>query len=277
MYNNILFDEAQITANYLKKFFGDNLPKIGVILGSGLGEFINITKIIKSINYFEIPLFPISHVEGHRGILSLVELADGKTALVLEGRFHLYEGYSIQEVTFPVAVFHLLGIEYLIVSNAAGGCNPNFNVGDLMLISDHINFTGYNPLIGKNNSKLGQRFLDQTEPYSQQLINVAHNIAKKLSFALQEGVYIAVSGPTYETKAEIKAFQVLGADAVGMSTIHEVIIANYFGIRVLGISCITNMATGISQEKHSHTEVVKSAKETASKFSLLVKEVILAI
>ena len=272
--NNIDISKAQQIADFIKAGFNRPIPKTAVILGSGLGDFTKIVKIVQSIPYTDIPGFPQSHVAGHKGSLTIVELENGKQSLVMEGRFHYYEGYSPQQVVLPIVVFHLLDIKQIIVSNAAGGINPGFCQGDLMIINDHINFTGNHPLIGKNDNNLGPRFLDQTECYNQELIHLALGVAKKLNLEPKQGTYIAVSGPTYETKAEIKAFHTLGADAVGMSTVYEVILANYFGIKVLGISSITNMATGIATTKHDHSAIVDAAAQVTERFSFWVRQII---
>lgn len=274
MNKNIMHDEARVAADYIRQNFISDLPHVGVILGSGLGSFTQIVEIIETLEYKNIPFFPETHVVGHKGSLSVVRLSDNKTALVMEGRFHYYEGYTPQEVAFPIVVLHLLGITQLIVTNASGGINPSFETGGLMILNDHINFTGAHPLIGNNNSMLGPRFLDQTEPYNAELIAVAKTTAAKLNIHCSEGVYIGVSGPTYETKAEIRAFSLLGADAVGMSTIFEVIMANYLGMKVLGIATITNMATGVAKVKHEHSEVVKVANRISAQFSAWVKQII---
>jgi purine-nucleoside phosphorylase len=275
--NNIDIALASKIADFIKNKFACAIPNLAVILGSGLGDFTQIVKTIKTISYTEIPGFPQSSVLGHKGSLTIVELDNGKHALVMEGRFHYYEGYSPSEVVLPIVVFHQLGIKYLIVSNAAGGINSAFSKGDLMIINDHINFTGNHPLIGKNDNTLGPRFLDQTECYSNELIRHAKTVAKKLNIHPKEGVYIAVSGPTYETKAEIRAFRALGADAVGMSTVYEVIMANYLGIKVLGISSITNMATGMAKVKHDHGAIVGVAGSVSMQFSSWVKQIILEL
>lgn len=272
--NNIDLNNIEPIAKFLKDTFQNKIPDIALILGSGLGNFTQIVKILESIPYNQIPGFPKSSVIGHKGCLSIVELENKKRALVMEGRFHYYEGYSPMEVAMPVVIFHLLGIKKLLVSNASGGINPRFQQGDLMIITDHINFTGNNPLIGANNSEIGPRFLDLTDCYDSELINHAKRVAKKLNIKPQEGIYLGLSGPTYETKAEIRAFHALGADAVGMSTIYEVIMANYFGIKVLGISSITNMATGIAIEKHDHAAIVNAAGLVTEKFSFWVKQII---
>ncbi len=275
--NNINIQKANSIANYIRNIFDCEIPEIAVILGSGLGDFTKMVKTIKTIAYTDIPDFPQSHVEGHKGSLTIAAIGDNKKALVMEGRFHYYEGYSPSEVVLPIVVFHLLGIKTLIVSNASGGINREFVAGDLMIINDHINFTGNHPLIGKNDNNLGPRFLDQTECYSNKLINHAKLIAEKLNITPKEGVYIAVSGPTYETKSEIRAFSSMGADAVGMSTVYEVITANYFKINVLGISSITNLATGIATEHHDHAKIVGTASKISEVFSSWVKEIILEL
>lgn len=275
--DNILIKEATIATQYIKDNFKEAIPTTAVILGSGLGNFTQIVRILETIKYQDIPGFPQSHVAGHKGNLTIAEVTPGKTVLIMEGRFHYYEGYTPQQVTFPITVFHLLGIKNLIVSNAAGGINPTFNMGELMIINDHINFVGDHPLRGKNNEQFGPRFLDQTEPYSPELIKITKEIAHELNIKPKEGVYIGVCGPTYESKAEIKAFGLMGADAVGMSTVFEVIMANYYKINVLGISSITNMATGIAKTKHEHSSVVEVANMVSEKFSRWVKEIIIKI
>ena len=272
--NNLMLDEAKFAAQYIKDNFKNDIPTVAVILGSGLGNFTKIVEVLETIKYHDIPSFPQSHVVGHKGNLTIAKVESGKNVLIMEGRFHYYEGYTPQQVTFPISVFHLLGIKTLIVSNAAGGINPTFSTCELMIINDHINFFGCHPLRGKNNEIFGPRFLDQTEPYCQELINLAYKVANELGITPKEGVYIGVSGPTYETKAEINSFARLGADAVGMSTVFEVIMANYFKMKVLGISSITNMATGLAKTKHEHSAVVESANMVSEKFSKWVKEII---
>lgn len=276
--NNIDMVTAEASAAQIKQHFKLNkFPEVGVILGSGLGGFTDIVKTICQISYSEIVNFPDSTVEGHKGQFSIVELDNSKLAFVMEGRFHLYEGVSPQQATLPVVVMHLLGIRKIIISNAAGGINSSFQAGDLMIINDHINLTGNHPLIGKNDAKYGPRFLDQTEPYNKELINLAKKLAPDSGVSPYEGVYLAVTGPTYETRAEIRAFHTMGADAVGMSTVYEVMVANYLGMEVLGISGITNMATGLSHTKHEHTEVVNVATGMTKRFSNWVKQIIMHI
>lgn len=251
----------------------DYLPKVGLVLGSGLGNLAE--KIEKSviINYKDIPNFPKSTVEGHVGQLVIGELG-GKMVVAMQGRFHYYEGYPLKDVTFPIRVMIGLGIENLIVTNAAGGVNTDFNPGDLMLITDHINFTGKNPLIGKNLNELGPRFVDMTRAYNRDYINIAKQVGKKIGLELKEGVYMWFTGPTYETPAEIRLARTLGADAVGMSTVPEVIIANHQGIKVLGISCITNMAAGILDKPLNHEEVIETSKKVKDSFEKLVVEIL---
>lgn len=274
---NINMVEVQSSAEYLKNFFKITIPDTAVILGSGLGNFSESVEVLETVEYHDIPGFPVSTVAGHAGALSIAHVGNNKNVLLMRGRFHPYEGYTPQQVTFPVAVMAALGIKKLIVSNAAGGMNPEFNKGDIMIINDHINLMGNHPLIGRNNDSFGPRFLDMTEPYSEELISKAKAIAKNLGISYREGCYVGFSGPTYETKSEVKFARVIGGDSVGMSTVWEVIIANYFGIKVLGFSCITNMATGIAPKKHDHHDVVEVANKIAGNFSKWVKETLLVI
>lgn len=243
---------------------GYKKPGIGIILGSGLGALVDIMENKEVIPYKEIPHFPQSKVAGHAGNLVFGTIGE-KTVVVMQGRFHYYEGFSMKEVTYPIYVMQLLGVKNLIVTNACGGINTGFEPGDLMLITDYINFLGNNPLIGENEERFGVRFPDMSEAYSRELRKNAAVIADKLGIEYKEGVYALFSGPCYETAAEIRAFAQMGADAVGMSTVPETIAANYLGMRVLGIACITNMATGIAAEKHTHEQVVKVANEASRK------------
>ena len=254
----------------------EKLPKVGLILGSGLGSLgEKIGNPIK-LKYEEIPNFPRSTVEGHAGQLVIGELG-GKTVVAMQGRFHYYEGYSMKDVTFPIRVLIRLGIESLIVTNAAGGVNMDFTPGDLMIIKDHINFTGQNPLIGKNYEQLGPRFLDMSKAYDRRYIEIAKKAGEKLGINLKEGVYMWFTGPTYETPAEVKLARILGADAVGMSTVPEVIVANHEGVRVLGISCITNMAAGILDQPLKHEEVVETSLKVKDEFEKLIVEILYSI
>lgn len=237
-------------------------PEIGIILGSGLGRLVEQMEHPMVIPYGSIPHFPTSTVAGHQGNLVAGTLG-GKQVLVMQGRFHYYEGFSMDEVTFPVYVLRQLGIKQLVVTNASGGICPDFSPGDLMLISDHINLTGTNPLLGPNCEQFGPRFPDLSQAYSPRLRQLARQAADSLGISIREGVYLGVTGPSYETAAEIRAFSILGADAVGMSTVPEVIAANYLGMEVLGISCITNLATGLSRETQTHAQVVQTADAAA--------------
>lgn len=251
-------------------------PKIAIILGSGLGELVNYIDKKEYLDYKEIPHFPVSTVEGHIGRLVFGEIG-GVEVMAMQGRFHYYEGYTMKDVAYPVFFMKMFGIEKLIVSNAAGGINQSFDPGDLMLITDHINLMGNNPLIGHNDEKFGSRFPDMSEPYCKSMMEKADSAALKAGITNKRGVYAAVTGPYYETAAEIKYMGIIGADAVGMSTVPEVITANYLGMKVLGISCITNMATGIAKEKHSHEEVVKTAKDASEKFCRWIAEIVVDI
>ncbi len=251
----------------------DSTPEVGLILGSGLGVLADEIKNPVKIDYKDIPNFPISTVEGHAGCLVFGEL-NGKKVLAMNGRFHYYEGYSLNEVVFPVHVMNLLGIRKLLVTNAAGGINTNFDKGSLMIIKDHINFTGNNALIGANINEFGRRFPDMSEAYSKELIKLAKLIALENNIKIEEGIYYQMTGPCYETPAEIRALRLLGADAVGMSTVPEVTVANHCGIKVLGISCITNMAAGILDQPLNHEEVMETAERVRHDFLTLVKGII---
>ncbi|MFS8628767.1 MAG: purine-nucleoside phosphorylase [Limnochordales bacterium] len=248
-------------------------PQVGLILGSGLGGLAEEIEDATILPYGDIPHFPQSTVPGHKGRLVIGRLA-GAPVVAMQGRFHYYEGYSMEQVVRPVRVMAQLGVKTLIVTNAAGGVNESFSPGDLMLIVDHINLFGTNPLIGPNEEAFGPRFPDMTEAYDKRLRALALQAAEELGIRLQQGVYMGLSGPTYETPAEIRAFRVLGADAVGMSTVPEVIAARHLGLRVLGISCVTNMAAGILPEPLSHEDVVRVSAEVGPKFSALIKAIL---
>lgn len=247
-------------------------PEIGIILGSGLGELADEYCDI-AVPYNDIPNFIKSTVQGHKGRLVFAKI-NNKNVVMMQGRNHYYEGHSMQEITYPVKVMKALGIKTLILTNAAGAVNESYKPADLMLITDHINHMGSNPLIGPNDNNLGERFPDMTEIYKKNLIELAEKCAVKLGITLQEGVYWANSGPSYETPAEIKMIRKLGGDAVGMSTVPEAIVANYCGLNVLGISCITNAASSETSGKLSHEEVIDSANKAKVKFKSLVLEVI---
>lgn len=263
------------TVKFLKKAY-KHTPQIGVVLGSGLSNFADEIEVEIAIDYADIPNFPVSTVEGHSGKLIFGNIR-GKKIVAMAGRFHYYEGYSSEQVIFPVRVMKLLGIEALLLSNAAGGVNPSFKVGDMMIITDHISIDMHNPLIGKNVKELGPRFPDMSQPYNKEFINKAKEIAVKNSISLQEGVYFGVTGPTYETRAEYKMIHVMGGDAVGMSTVQECIVANHMKLPVFAMSVITDV--GIREEANviTHEEVLEAAKAAEPKFAIIFKELIAAL
>lgn len=264
--------QIQATLDFLNSKTNNFTPEIAIVLGSGLGNFCeNIQGT--SIKYNEIPHFGSSNVEGHKGELLFCEI-NNKKCVIMQGRFHYYEGNSLQTATYPIKVFKKMGVKTLILTNAAGATHNNFNVGDIMLINDHINFMGNNPLIGKNDPELGERFPDMSSVYSPELISLAQKTAKENNIDLKEGIYLAVTGPSYETKAEVKMYRSFGADVVGMSTVPEAIVANYLKINVLAFSMVTNLATGVSDNKLSHQEVLECGKISGSKLALLVKKII---
>ncbi len=248
-------------------------PKIAIILGTGLGDLVSHIENKIEIPYTEIPNFPVSTVEGHSGKLIFGQLG-GKEIMAMQGRFHYYEGYDMKEVTFPVRVMKAFGIETLFLSNASGGMNPSFEVGDLMLITDHINCFPEHPLHGKNYDELGPRFPDMSEPYARDLIQLAIEIGKENNVKLQKGVYVGTSGPTFETPAEYRRFYLMGGDAVGMSTVPEVIVAKHGGMRVFGISVITDLGVVGRIENVSHEEVQKAAAAAQPHMTFIMKEVI---
>ena len=260
------------TIKYIQDKIGNFSPEIGIILGSGLGELADEYCDI-SLSYSDIPNFIKSTVVGHKGRLVFAEIS-GKKVVMMQGRNHFYEGHTMQEITYPIKVMKNLGVKNLILTNAAGGVNLSFKTGDLMLITDHINFMGANPLVGKNDDNLGERFPDMTEIYKQTLIQTAKKCAQELDIDIQEGVYFANSGPSYETPAEINMARILGADAVGMSTVPEAIVANYCGINVLGISCISNAASSSDGSRLSHNEVIDATNKAKGKFKQLVVKII---
>ncbi|MFL0197456.1 purine-nucleoside phosphorylase [Clostridium sp. WILCCON 0269] len=260
------------TVDYINRNM-KSTPKVGIILGSGLGNMADEIEEPQIYNYNEIPHFPVSTVEGHKNRFIIGEL-EGKSIVAMQGRFHYYEGYSMEEITFPIRVMKKLGVEILIVTNAAGGLNRNYRSGELMLIEDHINLSGQNPLIGKNLEDFGTRFPDMSEAYNKKLREIARHSALQLGIQLQEGVYAYMSGPSYETPAEINMLSILGGDAVGMSTVPEVIVANHSGMKVMGISCITNMAAGILKQPLNHEEVIKTSAIVANSFKILLRKIL---
>ncbi|PUA38775.1 purine-nucleoside phosphorylase [Paenibacillus elgii] len=267
-----LLKNIKEAAEYIRGKYPEK-PEISLILGSGLGVLADLVEGGVTIPYEDIPHFPVSTVEGHAGELLLGKV-EGKHVLMMKGRFHMYEGYGVETVSFPVRVMKELGVEKLLVTNAAGGINTSYEVGDLMLIRDHINFTFRNPLIGPNHSELGVRFPDMSEAYSRRLREAAKEVAAEQGLKLQEGVYLGLLGPSYETPAEIRMMRTLGGDAVGMSTVPEVLVARHAGIEVLGFSCISNMAAGILDQPLSHAEVMETTERAKPKFLKLVLGII---
>ncbi len=249
---------------------------VGVVLGSGLGHFTAEMNIEKEISYNDIPHFPVSTVEGHKGKLVFGTIGRQKV-VVMAGRFHYYEGYSIQDVVYPIRVMKYLGIKTLILSNAAGGVNPAYKVGELMIIKDHISQFAVNPLIGKNLDEFGPRFPDLSEPYKKDLITKAKAIAAQLNIKVEEGVYVSVTGPTFETRSEYKMIHVLGGDAVGMSTVPEVIVAVHMGIPVFAMSVITDIGIREEQNKITHEEVLEAAEAAEPKMTAIVKQLIMEL
>ena len=260
------------TVEYIKSKIGDFKPQIAIILGSGLGELADEYCDIK-LAYKDIPGFPVSTVKGHSGNLVFAEI-NGKKVMMMQGRFHFYEGHSMSTVTYPVKIMKKLGVKTVIITNAAGGVNPYFKPSSLMVIKDHINFMGTNPLIGPNDDTLGERFPDMSEVYTKSLREIVHTCSTKLGIPVEEGVYIALTGPAYETPAEVNMVRTLGADAVGMSTVPEATVAAYLKMQVLGISCICNSAAGISTVGLSHKEVLEAADKAKADFKRLVLDVI---
>jgi purine-nucleoside phosphorylase len=260
------------TTGYIKTLY-PHQPETGIILGSGLGNFVQEIKVEKEIPYSTIPHFPVSTVKGHSGNLILGVL-NGKRVAAMAGRFHFYEGYTPQQVTYPVRVMKMLGIKTLLLSNAAGAVNTSFKVGDLMIIKDHISFFTVNPLIGKSEDELGLRFPDMSEPYSKLIIAKAKEVAKKSNLDLKEGIYTAVTGPTFETHAEYRLIKIVGGDAVGMSTVQEVITAVHAGMNVFAISVITDLGIREDDNIITHEEVLAAAKEAEPKLAMLFKELV---
>ena len=264
--------KLQDSADYVRSCVGSEPIEIGMILGSGLGELANLVEDAIIVPYHDIPHFPVSTVPGHAGRLVIGSLG-GRRVLVMQGRFHYYEGYSMETVVFPVRVMRLLGIVNLLVTNAAGCVNTAWQPGDLMVISDHIKLIADNPLRGPNPNELGERFFDMGTAYPKDLRELAHTCGDILGIPLREGVYQLFTGPSFETPAEIRFARMCGADAVGMSTVPEVIAARHAGMRVLGRSCLTNMAAGILDQSLNHAEVLETGDRVKSTFVALVKEI----
>ena len=269
----MLKEKVYESVNFLKEKIGVYKPDIAIILGTGLSSLADDINIKYVIPYKDIPHFPISTVEGHKGNLLFGEVS-GKNVVVMQGRVHYYEGYTMQQVTYPTRVMKFLGATTLIVSNASGGLNKDFKKGDIMLITDHINFMGDNPLRGPNDTTFGPRFPEMMEPYSFRLIELAKDIAMKNGIFIREGVYVALSGPNLETRAEYRFLSLIGADAVGQSTVPEVIVANHMGMDVLGISLITNVSAWGHISPTTLSEIIQVAQEKGPKIATIIKGVL---
>ncbi len=276
------FDQVNEAADFLRTKLAGLIPKIGIVLGSGLGAVADAVDSPAFIPYGDIPHFPQSTVEGHSGRI-VAGLMGGVPVIVMQGRVHFYEGYTPQQVTFPMRVLGQLGVKAVVLTNASGGIHANYSIGDLVLLNDHINYLGFNPLVGPNEPRFGDgtrtglRFFDMTEAYSVELRSLAQAAARAEGFVMQEGVYLATTGPSFETPAEIRAFRSLGADLVGMSTVPETIVARHMGITVLGISCVTNLAAGISASQLSHQEVFETGMRVQHRLAGLLKRLAPAI
>ncbi|MFL6230856.1 MAG: purine-nucleoside phosphorylase [Pyrinomonadaceae bacterium] len=269
---NTLYERAEHAARTLRARVGDE-ARVALVLGSGLGAFADALEDAVAIPYTEIPGFARSTVEGHAGRLVAGKVG-GVAVVVMQGRFHFYEGYALEEVTFPVRALGLLGVKSLILTNAAGGLNNTLSQGALMLISDHLNLLGASPLRGANDPRFGARFPDMTEVYDRGFQEIASSEARAMQTELRRGVYAALSGPSYETPAEIRMLRALGADAVGMSTVPEAIVARHMGLKVLGISCITNMAAGVLDKPIDHQEVIETGERVRATFTELLRGII---
>jgi purine-nucleoside phosphorylase len=265
-------NQIQRTISYLRQFTKMR-PEVGIILGTGLGALVKEIKKTVVINYGDIPHFAVSTAESHHGKLIFGKLGN-KNVVVMQGRFHYYEGYTMQQITYPVRVMKMLGVKTLLISNAAGGMNPHFQRGDIMMITDHINLLGDNPLIGKNEDSFGPRFPDMSEPYSKNLMKLADETALNLKIKLQRGIFVAVPGPNLETKAEYRFLRFIGADAVGMSTVPENIVANHMGMKVLGFSIITDECFPDSLKPANVKEIIAVANKAEPKLTAVMKEVV---
>lgn len=267
-----LYEKLIEAADFIRGNYADEIDT-AVILGSGLGALSTELEGSISIPYADIPHFPVSTVSGHAGRL-VIGVLHGTKVMMMEGRPHYYEGYSMRQIGFPVFLMKFLGVKNLIITNACGGINPDFSPGTLMIIEDFINLISDNPLIGINDDRIGPRFPDMTEPYNRSLIQLSQNIADKLDIPWKKGIYAGFQGPYYETAAEIRSIGQMGADAVGMSTVPETIAANYVGIRCFAVACITNMATGIQKVKHSHERVLETARIASADLSRWISAII---
>lgn len=261
------------SASYIKRLVGDEKIEIGIVLGSGLGDLADEIESAISIDYHDIPHFPVSTVKGHKGRLVIGKL-EGRRVLCMQGRFHYYEGYTMDQVVYPIRTMFLLGIKSLFLTNAAGCVNKEWKPGDLMLINDHIKLIADNPCRGANHDELGERFFDMTRAYDPELLDVARKAAETVSVPVREGVYMLFTGPSFETKAEVRFARLAGADAVGMSTVPEAIAASQMRMHTMGISCLTNMAAGILDQPLNHEEVIETGNKVKSTFTKLVREIV---
>jgi purine-nucleoside phosphorylase len=269
-----MWNLVQESVDYIKSKTNHFEPEYGIILGSGLGSITDDIKIEFTLPYSEIPNFPVSTVQGHKSARVFGTIGN-KKVMAMQGRFHFYEGYSMQEVTFPVRVMKYLGIEKLVISNASGGVNPNYKVGSIVIIKDHINMMPEHPLRGKNDERLGPRFVNMSEPYSKNMILKVKEIAQKLNIVVHDGVYMGLQGPTFETLSEYRMVKILGADCVGMSTVPEVIVAKHMNMECFGISVITDMGDEDNIEEVNHAEVLKAAEQAEPFLCKLIKELII--
>jgi purine-nucleoside phosphorylase len=268
-----MWEQVQETVSYINKINNFN-PEYGIILGSGLGSFTEDIKIEFTLPYNEIPNFPVSTVQGHKGALVFGTIGD-KKVVAMQGRFHFYEGYSMKEVTFPVRVLKYLGVKKLIVSNASGGVNPTYKIGEIVIIKDHINFTPEHPLRGPNDERFGPRFVNMSEPYSRKMIAKAKELATQLNIEVKDGIYLGLQGPSFETLAEYRMVKILGADCVGMSTVPEVIVARHMDLETFGISVITDIGDEDNIDAISHDDVLEAAQNAEPSVRRLIRELIL--
>ncbi|MDE6514883.1 MAG: purine-nucleoside phosphorylase [Bacteroidales bacterium] len=268
------YARIQETADYIRRVTQDFKPEIGIVLGSGLGSLADELKVIYTVYYKDIPNFPVSTVAGHKGCLLFAELSSGKRVVAMQGRFHFYEGYAMKEVVFPIYVMKYIGVRTLFVSNAAGGMNPAFKVGDIMLIRDQINLMAHTPLLGPNDDRLGPRFPSMHEPYTLSLLRLAQDVAKRRGVDVKTGVYAGVTGPSFETPAEYRYMRVIGADAVGMSTVPEIIAAKHMGLDTMGVSVISDLGGGEVAVEVSHEEVLAAVEKAVPVLVGLVKEIL---
>jgi purine-nucleoside phosphorylase len=268
-----MWEQVQETVSYITKINNFN-PEYGIILGSGLGSFTEDIVVEFTLPYNEIPNFPVSTVQGHKGALVFGTIGD-KKVVAMQGRFHFYEGYSMKEVTFPVRVLKYLGVRKLIVSNASGGVNPTYKIGEIVIIKDHINFTPEHPLRGANDERFGPRFVNMSEPYSRKMIAKAKELALELDIEVKDGIYLGLQGPSFETLAEYKMVKILGADCVGMSTVPEVIVARHMDVETFGISVITDIGDEDNIDTISHDEVLEAAQNAEPNVRRLIKQLIL--